>query len=70
MTRIVNQFLPSQAKQITADCLSHPKDSKDYQNRIVHENEEAPIDFKIPNEFQPTMVTVDDALKRDRKEKN
>ena len=47
--RIVNQLSPSQAKQITVDCLSEPKDPKDYQNRIVHENEQAPIDFKIAN---------------------
>ena len=69
VARIVNQLLPSQAKQITVDCLSHPKDPKDYQNRIVHENEEAQIDFKIPNEFQPTMVTVDDALIQKRNQK-
>ena len=43
-----------------------PKDPKDYQNRVIHENEQAPIDFKIPNEeFQATMVeirTTDDSL--------
>ena len=64
--RIVNQLSPNQAKQITTEVLSQPKDPKDYQNRVVHENEQAPIDFKIPNEeFQATMVeirTTDDSL--------
>ena len=48
--RTVNQLLPNQTKQITREVLSQPKDPKDYQNRVVHENEEAPIDFKTPNE--------------------
>ena len=68
-TRILNQLSPSQAKQITVDCLSQPKDPKDYQNRIAHENEQAPIHFKIPNEFRPAMVTVDDALIQKRNQK-
>ena len=73
--RIVNQLSPNQAKQITTKVLSQPKYLKDYQNRVVHENEQAPIDFKISNEeFQPTMVgirTIDDSLikKESRKTK-
>ena len=78
--RIVNQFSPNQAKQITTEVLSQPKDPKDYQNRVVHENEQAPIEFpneespiKIPNEeFQPTVVeirTIDDSLIKKRAEK-
>ena len=56
-TKIVNQLSPSQAKQITTEVLSQAKNLKDYQNRDVHENEQAPIGFKIPDEtFQPTMV--------------
>ena len=50
-----------------------PKDPKDYQNRVIHENEQAPIDFKIPNEgFQPTMVEIriiDDSFIKKRAEK-
>ena len=64
--------MPNQAKQIT-EVLLQPKDPKDYQNRVVHENKQAPIDFKIPNEeFQPTMVeirTIDDSLIKKRAEK-
>ena len=71
--RIVNQLSPNQAKQIITEVLSQPKDPKDYQNRIVHQNEQAPTDFKIPNkEFQPTMVeirTTDDSLIKKRAEK-
>ena len=78
--RIVNQLSPNQAKQITTEVLSQPKDPKDYQNRVVHENEQAPIEFpneespiKIPNEeFQPTVVkirTIDDSLIKKRAEK-
>ena len=65
--------MPNQAKQITKEVLSQPKDPKDYQNRVAHENEQAPIDFKIPNEeFQPTIVeirTIDDSLVKKRAEK-
>ena len=72
--RIVNQFSPNQAKQITTEVLSQPKDPKDYQNRVVHENEQAPIDFKIPNEeFQATMVeirTTDDSLIKKKEPRN
>ena len=58
-TKIVNQLSPSQAKQITTEVLSQAKNLKDYQNRDVHENEQAPIDFKIPDEaFQPIMVEI------------
>ena len=58
-TKIVNQLSPSQAKQITTEVLPQAKNPKDYQNRNVHENEQAPIDFKIPDEaFQPTMVEI------------
>ena len=64
--------MPNQAKQIT-EVLLQPKDPKDYQNRVVHENKQAPIDFKIPNEeFQPTMVeirTIDDSVIKKRPEK-
>ena len=71
--RIVNQLSPNQAKQITTEVLSQPKDPKDYQNRVVHENEQPPIEFpneqspiKIPNEeFQLKVVeirTIDDSL--------
>ena len=78
--RIVNQLSPNQLKQITTEVLSQPKDPKDYQNRVVHENEQAPIEFpneespiKIPNEeFQPTVVeirTIDDSLIKKRAEK-
>ena len=78
--RIVNQFSPNQAKQITTEVLSQPKDPKDYQNRVVHENEQPPIEFpneespiKIPNEeFQPKVVeirTIDDSLIKKRAEK-
>ena len=66
-TKIVNQLSPSQAKQITIEVLSQVKNLKDYQNRDVHENEQAPTDFKIPDEaFQPTMVeikTIDSSAK-------
>ena len=35
------------------------KNLKDYQDREVHENEQHPIDLKIPDEkFQPTMVEI------------
>ena len=58
-TKIVNQLSPSQAKQITTEVLSQAKNLKDYQNRDVHENKQAPIDFKIPDAaFQPTMVQI------------
>ena len=58
-TKIVNQLSPSQAKQITTEVLPQAKNPKDYQNRDVHENEQAPIDFKIPDEaFQPIMVEI------------
>ena len=71
--RIVNQLLPNQAKQITTQVLSQPKDPKDYQNRVLHENEQALIDFKIPNEeFQLIMVeirAIDNSLVKKRAEK-
>ena len=71
--RIVNQLSPNQAKQITTEVLSQPKDPNDCQNRVAHENEKVPIDFKIPNEeFQPTMVeirTIDDSVIKKRPEK-
>ena len=55
--KIVNQLSPSQAKPIATKVLSQAKNLKDYQNRDVHENEQAPTGFKIPDEtFQPTMV--------------
>ena len=57
--KIVNQLPPAQAKKITTEVLSTAKDPKDYQDRDVHENEQVPIDFKIPDEtFQPTMVEI------------
>ena len=49
-TKIVNQLSPSQAKQITTEVLSQAKNPKHYQNSDVHENEQAPIDFKIPDD--------------------
>ena len=65
--------MPNQAKQITKEVLSQPKDPKDYQNRVAHENEQAPIDFKIPNEeFHPTMVeirTTDESLIKKKNQK-
>ena len=71
--RIVNQLSPNQAKQITAEVSSQPKDPNDYQNRVVQENEQVPVDFKIPNEeFQPTMVeirTIGDSVIKKRPEK-
>ena len=58
-TKNVNQLPPSQAKQLTAEVFSTAKDSKDCEDRKVHENEQAPIDFKILDEtFQPTMVEI------------
>ena len=67
VTRVVDKLPPNQAKQVTTEVLSQSKDPKDYQDRIIHENEQAPIDFEIPNEeFVPTMVkivpNVDDRL--------
>ena len=57
--KIVNQLSPSQAKPIATKVLSQAKNLKDYQNRDVHESEQAPIGFKIPDEtFQPTMVEI------------
>ena len=65
--------MPNQVKQITTEVLSQPKGPKDYQNRVFHENKQAPIDFKIPNEeFQSTVVeirTMDDSLIKKRAEK-
>ena len=58
-TKILNHLAPNQAKQITTEVLSQAKYPKDYQDREVHENEQHPIDFKIPDEtFQPTMVEI------------
>ena len=58
-TKILNHLAPNQAKQITTEVLSQTKNPKDYQEREVHENEEHPIDFKIPDEtFEPTMVEI------------
>ena len=58
-TKILNHLAPNQAKQITTEVLSQAKNPKDYQEREVHENEQHPIDFKIPDEtFQSTMVEI------------
>ena len=49
-TKILNHLAPNEARQIPTEVLSHAKNPKDYQDREVHENEQHPIDFKIPDE--------------------
>ena len=71
-TKILNHLAPNQAKQITTEVLSQAKNLKDYQDREVHEHEQHPIDFKVPDEtFQPTMVEIktNDNLRKKRAEK-
>ena len=58
-TKILNHLAPNQAKHMTTEVLSQAKNPKDYQDREVPENEQHPIDFKIPDEiFQPTIVEI------------
>ena len=67
--KIVNQLLQNQANQITTKVLSQAKDPKDYQGREVNENEQAPIDFKVPTMVQ-TKLNDNLSNKRVEKPKN
>ena len=62
--KILKQLLQSVANQLTSEVLSVAKDPSNYEDRIVHQNEQKPIDFNVNDEKRPTMVKPSEIKKR------
>ena len=60
----MKQLLQSVANQLTSEVLSVAKDPSNYEDRIVHQNEQKPIDFNVNDEKRPTMVKPSEIKKR------
>ena len=65
----MKQLSQSVANQVACEVLSFAKDPSNYEDRIVHKNEQKPIDFSINDQKRPTTVKPSKTKKRVEKRK-